>query len=58
MGVELVRRCAGGAEALSVVRSERMSGCPIHLLFLDVQMHEMDGLGVVSGCLHGRRSCA
>jgi two-component system LytT family response regulator len=52
--VEIVRCCASGAEALGVVGSEEASGRPVHLLFLDVQMPEMDGFGVVSDLLHSR----
>jgi two-component system LytT family response regulator len=46
--VELVRCCAGGAEALDVVRGAAAAGTPVHLLFLDVQMPEIDGFGVMS----------
>lgn len=49
--VELVGICTGGAEALSIVRNERVSGRPVNLLFLDVQMPEMDGFDVVSALL-------
>lgn len=43
-----VRECRGGAEAIRVVREAAEAGEPIHLLFLDVQMPELDGFGVVS----------
>jgi two-component system LytT family response regulator len=46
--VELAGCCAGGAEALEVVRSAASAGTSVDLLFLDVQMPELDGFGVVS----------
>src|SRR5579875_1664350 len=52
--LELVSSCAGGAEAVSIVRNERVSGRPVHLLLLDVQMPEMDGFDVVSALLDVR----
>ena len=41
--------CAGGAEALSFLRSAAVRGEPVQLLCLDVQMPEVDGFGVLSG---------
>ena len=46
--VEVVGVCAGGAEALRVVHERAAMDAPVHLLFLDVQMPELDGFGVVS----------
>jgi len=46
--VELVRSCAGGAEAIAAVEESARAGRPVHILFLDVQMPELDGFGVIS----------
>jgi two-component system LytT family response regulator len=46
--VELAGSCAGGAEAIEQVRAAAAKGQPVHLLFLDVQMPELDGFGVVA----------
>jgi two-component system, LytTR family, response regulator len=46
--VELAGSCAGGAEALDVLRAAIQSGAPVQLMFLDVQMPELDGFGVLS----------
>jgi two-component system LytT family response regulator len=46
--VELVGVCAGGAEALDALGEAAEAGRPIHLIFLDVQMPEVDGFAVVS----------
>ncbi len=46
--VDLVACCAGGAEALNAVGEAQRAGQPVHVLFLDVQMPELDGFGVVS----------
>jgi two-component system, LytTR family, response regulator len=46
--VELVGACSGGAEALEAVSNATERGRPIQLLFLDVQMPEVDGLAVAS----------
>ncbi len=53
--VELIGCCAGGPEALDVLRDEQRAGRPVHALFLDVQMPELDGFGVVSALVrdHG-----
>ncbi len=40
--------CAGGAEAVNMVRGAAQAGAPIHLMFLDVQMPELDGFGVLA----------
>ena len=40
--------CAGGAEAIAAVCDGDAAGRPIHLLFVDVQMPELDGFGLVS----------
>jgi two-component system, LytTR family, response regulator len=53
--VELVRCCAGGAEALAAVEDAERAGQPVHILFLDVQMPELDGFAVISALVrrHG-----
>jgi two-component system LytT family response regulator len=52
--VDLVRCCAGGAEALNAVQDEERAGRPVHVLFLDVQMPELDGFGVISSLVRQR----
>jgi two-component system LytT family response regulator len=54
--VDLVSCCAGGAEALNAVQDAERAGRPVHLLFLDVQMPELDGFGVVSSLVEQRGS--
>jgi two-component system LytT family response regulator len=46
--VDLVACCGGGAEALARVRDSTAAGTPIDLMFLDVQMPELDGLAVAA----------
>ena len=46
--VELVASCGGGAEALERVRSAASVDRPVHLIFLDVQMPEVDGFAVIA----------
>ena len=46
--VELLGCCAGGAEALQALDGARSAGRPVHVLFLDVQMPEVDGFAVVA----------
>lgn len=46
--VEIVGVCAGGEEALRVIQERATTDAPVHLLFVDVQMPELDGFGVVS----------
>ena len=46
--VELLGCCAGGAEAIEAVRAGARDGAPVHLMFLDVQMPELDGFGVLA----------
>jgi two-component system LytT family response regulator len=46
--VEIVDCCVGGADALAQVEAAAEQGEPIQLLFLDVQMPELDGFGVVA----------
>ena len=46
--VEIVNCCAGGAEALDALENAQRGGRPVHVLFLDVQMPELDGFGVIS----------
>jgi two-component system, LytTR family, response regulator len=44
--------CAGGAEALEALRAGARDGAPVHVMFLDVQMPELDGFGVLSALVH------
>ena len=46
--VDVTASCSGGAEALDALRSAAQSGAPVQLMFLDVQMPELDGFGVLS----------
>ena len=46
--VELVGCCAGGLEALAAIDDAERSGRPVQILFLDVQMPELDGFGVIA----------
>ena len=46
--VELAGVCSGGAEALDAVSDASEAGRPVQLMFLDVQMPEVDGFAVVS----------
>lgn len=54
--VDLVGCYAGGAEALTAVQEAESVGRPAHVLFLDVQMPELDGFGVVSDLMRQRGS--
>jgi two-component system LytT family response regulator len=45
--VELAGCAAGGADAIIEVREGARTGKPVDLLFLDVQMPELDGFGVI-----------
>jgi two-component system LytT family response regulator len=46
--VELVGCCSSGGEAVGMVRRTAAEGRPVHILFVDVQMPEVDGFGVIS----------
>jgi two-component system LytT family response regulator len=46
--VDLTASCGGGAEALDALRTVAEAGAPVQLMFLDVQMPELDGFGVLS----------
>ena len=46
--VEVVGVCTGGAEALTAIAEAAESARPVQLMFLDVQMPEVDGFAVVS----------
>jgi two-component system LytT family response regulator len=52
--VELVACCAGGAEALAAIDACDRARRPIQALFLDVQMPELDGFGVIARLLRER----
>jgi two-component system LytT family response regulator len=45
--VQLAAACAGGREALDVVSAAERSGAAIDIIFLDVQMPEMDGFAML-----------
>ena len=45
--VKLAEVCSGGRETVRAVRTAARAGEPIDVLFLDVQMPEMDGFGVL-----------
>jgi two-component system LytT family response regulator len=51
--VEIAGCCAGGAEALAQIDAAAAAGRHIQLLFLDVQMPEVDGFEVVSRLIDG-----
>jgi two-component system LytT family response regulator len=46
--LELAGCCASGSEALDGLRMAARDGTPVQLMFLDVQMPELDGFGVLS----------
>jgi two-component system, LytTR family, response regulator len=46
--VDLVSCSKGGAEALSAIEDVACAGRPVQVLFLDVQMPELDGFGVIA----------
>jgi len=46
--VDLVSCSKGGAEALSAIEDAACAGRPVQVLFLDVQMPELDGFGVIA----------
>jgi two-component system LytT family response regulator len=52
--VEVAASCGGGAEALDALRTAAQSGAPVQLMFLDVQMPELDGFGVLSALVRDR----
>ncbi len=56
--VELAGCCASGAEAIVQVRQAGGRGSPIDIIFLDVQMPEVDGFAVVSSVLADKGSDA
>ena len=52
--VDIAGCCAGGNEAFDVLRAAARGGTPVQLMFLDVQMPEVDGFGVVSMLVRDR----
>lgn len=49
--VELAGCCASGAEAIALIREAAGAGRPVHAMFLDVQMPEVDGFTAISSLL-------
>ena len=49
---ELAGSCVGGAEAVDTIRAAAQAAAPIHLMFLDVQMPELDGFGVLTALVN------
>jgi len=49
--VQVVDCCVAGAEALRTVQEAARAGAPVQLLFLDVQMPELDGFGLLAALL-------
>ena len=49
--VELVGCCSGGTEALGAIRAADRTGQRVDVLFLDIQMPEVDGFAVVASLL-------
>jgi two-component system LytT family response regulator len=52
--LEIVGCCVGGDEALDVLRAASRAATPVQLMFLDVQMPELDGFGVLSALVRDR----
>jgi two-component system, LytTR family, response regulator len=46
--VQVVDCCVAGAAALRAMQEAARAGTPVQLLFLDVQMPELDGFGVIA----------
>lgn len=46
--VDPVGCCADGAEALAVIGEAERAGRPVQILFVDIQMPELDGFGVIA----------
>jgi two-component system LytT family response regulator len=46
--LEIAACCASGNDAIEVLRVASREGAPVDLMFLDVQMPELDGFGVLS----------
>jgi two-component system, LytTR family, response regulator len=54
--VDLAACCAGGAEAIEAVRVAEEAGNPVQVMFLDVQMPEIDGFAVIKSLVQHVRS--
>lgn len=56
--VELAGCCASGAEALTLIHEAAGADRPVHVMFLDVQMPEVDGFTVISSLVADLKSVA
>ncbi len=45
--VQVVAACSGGQEAIETISAAAQSGAPVDIIFLDVQMPEMDGFALL-----------
>jgi two-component system LytT family response regulator len=54
--VQLAGCCAGGVEALAALRDAEARGVAVQVLFVDVQMPELDGFGVIARLVEERGS--
>ena len=52
--VELAACCANGAEAVGALREAARIAAPVQMMFLDVQMPEVDGFKVLSMVMRER----
>lgn len=52
--VRIAGACSGGADAIRTLTGAARAGEPVHLLFLDVQMPEVDGFAVIDAIVKER----